>query len=113
MQSLMPTAADTVIMDYSAPKMKWAKDNERNIWNLFNSEHLLYETSLKKIQKLIGPSPSSPGMPPESPGNTGSFLGWQIVKAYMKKHPETTLKELIALDDAQEFLKESGYKPPR
>jgi hypothetical protein len=113
MQALMPHAADTIIMNYPEAKMKWVKDNERNIWDVFTTQNLLYETSLTRIQKLIGPSPDSPGMPQEAPGNTGSWMGWQIIKVYMKKHPETTLKQLLALDNAQEVLEQSGYKPPR
>jgi hypothetical protein len=113
LQSLMPTTPDTVLMSYSEAKMKWVKDNERNIWDLFATQNLLYETSLTRIQKLIGPSPDSPGMPKEAPGNTGSWLGWQIVKAYMLKHPQTTLQQLLALDNAQEILDQSGYRPPR
>jgi hypothetical protein len=113
MQSLMPTTSDTVIMNYPAEKMKWVKDNERNIWTVFTTQNLLYESSLTKIQKLIGPSPDSPGMPHEAPGNTGSWLGWQIIKVYMKKHPETTLEQLLKLDNAQVILEQSQYKPPR
>ncbi len=113
MQALIPHAADTIIMNYPEAKMKWVKDNERNIWNEFTTQNLLYETSLTRIQKLIGPSPDSPGMPKEAPGNIGSWMGWQIVKLYMKKHPETTLKQLLAIDNAQEILEQSGYKPPR
>ena len=74
---------------------------------------MIYETSLNKIQKYIGPSPSSPGMPEEAPGNTGSWLGWQIVRSYMKTHPATTLQQLLELKDAQAILDESGYRPPR
>ena len=113
LQSLLPHAHDTVIMDYPLPKLEWAYENEREIWDVFTARDLLYETKLNLIQKLIGPAPSSPGMPIESPGNTGSFIGWQIVRAYMRKHPQTTMQELLALDNAQAFLKESGYKPPR
>ncbi len=112
-QSLMPEAHDSVIIDYSTEKLKYVVDNERNIWYHFTTQEMLYETSLNKIQKYIGPSPTSPGMPPQAPGNTGSWLGWQIIKAYMKSHPETTLKDLIALQDAQMILDESGYRPPR
>lgn len=113
LESLMPESPDSVIIDYPSDKLDWVTRNERNIWYQFTTNNMLYETSLNKIQKYIGPSPTSPGMPAESPGNTGSWLGWQIVKAYMKKHPETTLKELIAMKDAQKILDESGYRPPR
>jgi len=49
----------------------------------------------------------------ESPGEVGNWMGWQIVKSYMNRHPETTLQELVALDDMQEILSKSRYKPRR
>ncbi len=112
-ESLMPEAHDSVIIDYPSDKLKWVDDNERSVWYHFRNEEMLYETSLNKIQKYIGPSPSSPGMPAASPGNTASWLGWKIIKAYKTKHPETTLKQLIELRDSQKILDESGYRPPR
>ncbi len=113
LKSLLPTTHDSVIIDYSLPKLKWVVDNERNIWEQFSQQDMLYETSMRKIQKYVGPSPNSPGMPAQSPGNTASWLGWQIIKAYMTKHPETTLPKLIDMKDAQAILNESGYRPPR
>jgi hypothetical protein len=113
LQSLLPETPDTVIMEYPAEKMQYVKEHEREIWLLFTSENWLYETSLNKIQKYIGPSPTSPGMPADAPGNTGSWMGWQIVKAYMAKHPETTFQALLGMNDAQALLDASGYKPPR
>jgi hypothetical protein len=113
LQALMPMTSDTIIMDYASVKMDWVKASEKNIWYHFTAQDMLYETSLSKIQKHIGPSPTSPGMPPESPGNTASWLGWQIVTSYMKSHPETTLPQLLAMNDAQVILDESGYRPPR
>ncbi|HZV70209.1 MAG TPA: hypothetical protein VFG10_11725 [Saprospiraceae bacterium] len=113
LKSLLPETHDSVIIEYPSEKLQWAEDNERNIYYQLTTQDMLYETSMRKIQKFIGPSPSSPGMPPQSPGNTGSWLGWQIVKAYMKKHPETTLPQLIAIKDSQMILDQSGYRPPR
>lgn len=113
LQSLMPMAHDTVIIDYSSVKLDWVYTHERNIYYHFTSQDMLYETAISKIQKYIGPSPSSPGMPPESPGNTASWLGWKIVASYMKEHPEVTLRQLLEMTDAQKILDESGYRPPR
>jgi len=113
LQSLMPTANDTVIIDYPQVKLQWVTDNEKNVWYHFTAQDMLYETSLNKIQKYIGPSPGSPGMPAEAPGNTASWLGWQIVKSYMKAHPQTTLPQLLEMKDAQAILDQSGYRPPR
>ena len=113
MASLMPEAPDSVIMDYSSDKLRYVVSNEKNIWYHFTNQDMLYETSLNKIQKYIGPSPGSPGMPPEAPGNTASWLGWRIIQAYMKNHPSTTLQQLLALKDSQAILDQSGYRPPR
>ncbi len=113
LKSLLPTTHDSVIIDYPFQKLKWVESNERNIWYQLTTQDMLYETSFRKIQKFIGPSPTSPGMPSQSPGNTASWLGWQIVKSYMNKHPGTTLPQLIALTDAQAILDQSGYRPPR
>jgi hypothetical protein len=113
LESFMPMADDTIIIDYSSEKLRWVEAGEKNIWFHFTREDMLYETSLNKIQKYIGPSPSSPGMPPEAPGNTASWLGWKIVSTYMKNHPETTLQQLLDMKDAQVILDQSGYRPPR
>ena len=113
MESLMPEAHDSVIIDYPLKKLKYVEDHEREIWYHFTTQDMLFETSLNKMQKYIRPSPSSPGMPAEAPGNTGSWLGWQIVRSYMATHPEKTLKDLLAMKDAQKILDESGYRPPR
>jgi hypothetical protein len=29
----------------------------------------------------------------------------------MERHPETTMAQLLALDDAQQLFRESGFKP--
>jgi hypothetical protein len=113
LESLMPHTPDTVIMDYSSIDLDWVKANEKQVWYFFTTNDMLYETSMRKLQKHLGPSPSSPGMPPEAPGNTASWLGWQIVSAYMHSHPATTLPELIGLKDSQMILDQSGYRPPR
>ena len=45
-----------------------------------------------------------------APGNIGTFTGFQIVKKYLEKYPETTLPELIK-KDANEIYSKSKYKP--
>jgi hypothetical protein len=52
-------------------------------------------------------------MPPESPGRTANWIGWQIVKSYMRRNPANTLDDLILEKDAQAILDASKYKPRR
>ena len=73
----------------------------------------MYSTEITKNTKYVTPGPATVGMPPESPGNIGSWVGWQIVRAFMKKHPEVSFEELINNFDAKEILFKSNYKPNR
>ncbi len=108
---LLPHMPDSIKLGYTAAETQWCRDNELLMWAHFLNEDLLYSTSLSDIRKLVDHSPNSPGMPPEAPGRTANWMGWQIVKAYMKRHPETSLSELIAIDDAQLLLNKAKYKP--
>lgn len=108
---LLPKTPDSIKLAYTSAQTKWVFDNEAQIWAHFQQDNLLYTTELQKINKLINPSPNAPGMPQEAPGRTANFIGWQIVKQYMQRHPNVTLDDLLKLHDAQKILEESKYKP--
>ena len=110
---LLPNTPDSIKFGYTAAQTQWCKENESGIWASLLKNNVVYETNFKKIAKLISPSPSSPGMPPESPGETGNYIGWQIVKQFMKKNPNTTLIDLLNIKEAQIILDKSKYKPKR
>lgn len=113
LEKLMPYAPDTVIFEFSKAQMDWCRNNEANIWAFFLTENLLYSTDWGKFRKYVEYSPNSPGMPDEAPGRTGSYLGYKIVEAYMKRHPQTTLEELIDIKDSQAILEGARFKPTR
>jgi len=52
-------------------------------------------------------------MPPEAPGRIANWIGLKIVESYFRQHPETSLQELIELQDSDAFLQASKYKPKR
>ena len=111
LSSLLPAVPDSVIMTFSQEQLDWCLENERNIWAHFLQNDLLYNQDRLSINKLITPGPNAPGMPPEAPGNTATWIGWRIVSDYMKRYPETSLSGLIYLNDAQSILEKSKYKP--
>ncbi len=110
---LLPHTADSLLLQYSGTQMKWLEENELQIWSHFIGEDLLYSTRYKEIRKLVDYSPNAPGMPPEAPGRTANWVGWNIVKAYMKRHPEVTPAALLEIKEAQKILDGSKYKPKR
>ncbi len=113
LDQVLPHVADTAVLEYSKDQLDWLVENETEIWAFFLTEDLLYSTDMQKYRKYVDYSPNSPGMPIEAPGRTANWMGYQIVKAYMKKVPQATLKNLIELKDAQELLDRSRYRPPR
>jgi hypothetical protein len=113
MDQLLPFAHDSVKLEYTAVQTQWINDNESNIWAHLTHENLLYSIKQDEIRKLVSPSPNAPKMPAEAPGRTANWIGWQIIKAYMKRFPNTTIEQLISTADAQKVLEMSKYKPKR
>lgn len=110
---MLPETDDTVKIGYTAEQLKWCIDNEANIWTALIEQQMLYSTNSRQYNKFIGEGPTTAGFPNESPARIGYFTGWQIVKAYMEKHPDISLAQLCAENDAQKILSESKYKPAK
>jgi hypothetical protein len=111
MDCLLPTVPDSVKMSYSTDQWLGSLANEQEVWSRLLAMKVLYEPLGPSNMKIVTLSPSSDNVFQEAPGQIGNFIGWQIVKAYMKKYPKTTLQELIQQMDAQQFLEKAKYKP--
>jgi hypothetical protein len=110
-ETMLPKTPDSLKIGYSAKQLAWCKKNELQMWTNLIENKRLYSTGRMDIKRLIDDSPYTNGFPLESPGRTGIWIGWQIVREYMKKHPEVTLPQLMALDDSQKILNDSKYFP--
>ena len=110
---MMPFRSDDAVIEYTPAQYRWCQENEAQIWDFFFEKNLFYETDIRKFNKLIGPAPTTPGMPSDSPGRTANYMGWQIVKKYMDDHPDITIHELMSEQSAQKILDESRFKPRR
>jgi hypothetical protein len=106
----LPATDDSLKTGYTATQLKWTQANEGLLWNFFLENNLLYNTDPSQVQLYIGDAPNTQGFGDNSPGNIGQWVGWQIVKAYMKKNPSVTLPQLMTMDSKQIF-QESKYKP--
>lgn len=113
MDLVLPDVPDTTKIGYTTAQMKWCQDFKPQIWGYFMEENLLYESDDQKIQKYLGEAPFTPGLGErnESAPKLGVWTGWQIVRQYMDKHPDVTLPQLMANDDAQKILSDSRYRP--
>jgi hypothetical protein len=109
---VLPAINDEEKIGYSKEQLEWANKNEAMAYNMLVQNNLLFEIDLQKTMRFVLDAASTQGLPSESPGNMGSYLGWQIIKKYMAKHNEITLAQLCKMPiDAAKMLDESGYKP--
>ncbi len=110
MQSVLPKKKEADIIKYTEQQYKWCIESEAQIWTYFLNQNILYDTRFEQF-KYVKDGPYTYGMPKESPGKVGAWLGWQIIRKYMQENPNTTLKQLIDEKDGQKILTASKYKP--
>ena len=109
---ILPNTPDSIKISYSSKQMEWIEDNVSEVWFHFAENDLFYSKDAKQIQKFIGESPFTPGFPEGSPGMSGRWLGWQIVRKYMELSDNPLdLQGLFKEKDAQKILVKSKFKP--
>lgn len=111
---MLPLKTDSEKIGYSQQQLDWSKANESEIWRYFIENELLYSTDSKLPSRFINPAPFSKfylELDNESPGRIGQYMGWQIVKAYMKNTDVSLSKMLIT--NADDIFKNSKFKPSK
>lgn len=108
---MLPCIPDSTLIWYTPSEIRGSRENQKLIWARFIEDRVLFSTSHMEKQRYLGDRPATIQVNVKCPGRIGQWLGWQIVKSYMELHPETTLPQLMAMEDAQKLFKESGYRP--
>lgn len=108
---ILPDVSDEIKMGYLPEKLMFCLNNEQNIWRYMIEKDILFTTDYNMIRNFIQETPYTGGLMLESPGRLGQWIGWQIVRSYMKNNPEITLQALMSDKDAKKILGKSKYKP--
>ena len=111
LEQVLPETEDSIRFGYTKTQMEWCHDNELLIWQYFVQQNLLYKSDWQSNMHFMNDGPSTQGMPEDAPGRIGPFVGWKIVKEYMKHHPEVTLQKLMENKDAMQIFSQSKYRP--
>lgn len=113
LDKLLPYTQDSIKLGFTTQQLEWVETNELDTWVYLLKEEIMYSDDYQNFKSLVSIAPRSAGMPEESPGEVGNWVGWQIVKAYMNRNPQITLSQLLAEEDLQQILIKSKYKPKR
>lgn len=112
MEHMLPDVPEELLIGYSKEQLEWCKKNEGMIWSYFAKNNLLYSTHWQEILRYVNDGPTSTGMPAESPGNIGSWIGWQLVRTWAGKNASLALPEILAdKKNGQQVLESARYKP--
>ncbi|WP_452602051.1 gliding motility lipoprotein GldB [Pontimicrobium sp. MEBiC06410] len=112
---MIPFKTDAEKIGYTEAQLDWARVNEEYIWRYFVDRELLYSTDSKLPNRFINPAPFSKfyleEIDGESPGRIGQYIGWQIVRAFMKNN-DVTLQEMLN-ETPENIFNKAKFKPRR
>ena len=111
---LLPDYTDAEKMGYSPAQIIWCQENESYMWRYFIEKEMLYSNDQKLISRFINPAPFSKfylEIDNDSPGQVGAWIGWQMVRSYMKNN-DVPLVDLLKTNAKEIFVK-SKYKPKK
>ncbi|TBN02707.1 gliding motility lipoprotein GldB [Hyunsoonleella flava] len=110
---MLPNKTEAQRINYTDEQLDWAQTNEHFIWRYFVERELLYNSDTKLPSRFINPAPFSKffleQIDTNSPGRIGQYIGWQIVRAYMKNN-DVSLKNMLQTKP-QDIFNKSKFKP--
>ena len=111
LDALLPNAPDTLRWGYTQQQLDWCRRNEQPMWLSMVEKDALFSTSIKEINRMVAPAPFTASFSQKSPGGVGQWIGYQIVKSYLKHNPKVMIQELMRENDYLIVLNASRYKP--
>ncbi|CAN5275456.1 gliding motility lipoprotein GldB [soil metagenome] len=110
-KALLRNEPDSIITGYPQPKLDWAIANEAKMWATMIEQKKVYSENEEDLNHFTEDGSFTAGLPKESPGKAGNWIGLRIVESFMEKNPKITLAELMKMDDGAALLNRSKYKP--
>ena len=103
---------DTILMGYTAKQLASLEREESNIWTYFLKQNTLFSKDPNEVRAVMQESPYSDLFGEELPGNTGKYMGFKIVTAWMEKREQKNIKFDVLLKTPSNIIFENAkYKP--
>lgn len=111
--AMLPFAEDSIKMNWSTAQTEWALEHTYDVWKVLATDKVMFQRNFNENKKWIdfGPFTNVHNIPNSSPPQLGIWIGWNMVRQYMKEHPEVTLQQLLADQEYSKIVK--AYKPER
>jgi len=108
---MLPEQPDSLIFGFSPEQMKWCEKNEKQMWTYLIENKMLFISDSFIMNKYINDAPFTSGFSQESPGRAVVWLGYRIVRSYLKSNKDMTFQRMMMLRDYQKIFNSSRYRP--
>lgn len=110
---LVPDAEQMRALGYVSQQYDYLTEHEKELWENLVGNQLLFDTSATTIARLVNPAPITSILDGHCPGRAGRFIGYQMVKSYLKNNPDATLPFLLSPDfySVPDILSQVNYRP--
>lgn len=110
-KALLPHLEDSLIIGYTSKQMDYCRSYEKNIWSYMAEKNRLFENDLKQVRELTTEGPFTGAISKDCPPRIAMWMGWQIVRAFMRENENYDLEKLMGEQDAAKILNKSHYRP--
>lgn len=110
LDQVLPSTPDTLKIRFTKEQIDWMEENLENVWGWLIQNDMLFCTDLSKLRNMLDDAPKTNAFGEGSAPRTGDYIGWQIVRKYMKK-TGASMSELFAECDSRKILETSGWRP--
>lgn len=110
-KQMLPCVPDSIFIGYTQEELEGSRKNSDLIWKRLVEDEVFYSTSHLIKQKYIAERPKTLEVGEKCPGRIATWVGWEVVKKYMKENEDVSLPRLMENPNAGEIFKASKYKP--
>lgn len=111
LEQCLPEVPSHMLLDWTAEDWAWAAAHERDIWMELQPQDALFSADRLEFGRWFseGPFTRIRAIPQDSPDRLGAYMGWRMVREYMRANPQTPFSELMAMTDYGPIIK--AYRP--
>ncbi|MDA3910538.1 MAG: hypothetical protein PF448_04180 [Bacteroidales bacterium] len=110
LDAMYPEMSDHLKIGFLEEKIAYCQHFEAFMWEYLVSENLLFSTDYLQQRKFLGDAPFTAAFGNDSPGRAAAWIGWQIVRAYVREN-KVDLPALMQETDYQKIMNLSYYDP--
>ena len=109
-EHILPNIPDSILVEYTADEILRVEANRKETYFHFVENQLFYKEDQNSKLKYVDRRPNTNELGDKAPGRIGQYLGWDIVRSYMK-HNDVSLMELMSDTDHRQIFEKAKYKP--